>query len=79
MFLEDIGFSHFKEVIKQTSSDGFTMLYVVPDRRKLTRLANHFSSKELQEIVYISQILLAQSYMVETEEDEFEEVEWDPR
>lgn len=62
-FLEAAGFIKFKEIVKQTSSDGLIMLYVVSDRRKMHRMSKCFEAKQLQEIVYISQILLAQYYM----------------
>ena len=62
-FLGAVGLDRFRGAVERTACDGLIMLYVVPDRRKLLRMSRFCEGKELQEIVYISQLMLAQSFM----------------
>ena len=73
-FLGAVGLDRFRGAVERTACDGLIMLYVVPDRRKLLRMSRFCEGKELQEIVYISQLMLAQSFMAR-EVDECEDVE----
>lgn len=79
-FLSAGGMGRFKEIIQKTSCDGMIMLYVIPDRRKMLRMSKFFEGRQLQEIVYVSQIMLSQYYMVRIEEccEDIEEIELSP-